>query len=591
MANYSINGGTYAVFPEPYDISTIGWPDGNYTIHINAEDIAGNSNSSWYLFELDSTFPEIMLVTPSNNSFITHGTILNLFIADSNLKQANYSINGLPDVSFSDPYNISTMGWFDGEYTIQINTLDFSGNMNTSWYFITIDSTKPSIILNSPINNSIFPKGTFLDFKIDDLNLLQINYSVNGGNNNPASSSVDISTVEWTDGDYRIHINAIDKAGNIDSRWFFFVIDSTPPTIHFDPNLNHSTIPADSIIQLYISDLEGGEVTYLINGEEIISFEESYTFNTIDWMDGYYIVEVRASDMVGNEAQIWFEVTIDATPPAVIHENVESSKNHSANIQIVTIHLTFNESMNQTNTQDYISLSVPFEFNYSWDETGTVLTVTFTKSISLEPFTYDIIIDSKITDINGTTMGLKFKASWLYFPDTDDDGIPDAVDIDDDNDGFLDENDSFPLDDSEWQDFDNDGTGDNADLDDDNDGYLDEYDFYPYNPNRWKEAEEPQQINLFLILALIIVIIVTMLLAYMFVFRKRVGEGEDLTESEEEEVTFEEILDEERPIEEEITFEEITEDNESKLIPPPPPPPPPEIPEHPLPPPPPPPSE
>jgi len=42
------------------------------------------------------------------------------------------------------------------------------------------------------------------------------------------------------------------------------------------------------------------------------------------------------------------------------------------------------------------------------------------------------------------------------------DGIGDNADIDDDNDGVLDDSDSFPLDPNEWQDRNNDGLGDNA---------------------------------------------------------------------------------------------------------------------------------
>ena len=45
---------------------------------------------------------------------------------------------------------------------------------------------------------------------------------------------------------------------------------------------------------------------------------------------------------------------------------------------------------------------------------------------------------------------------------------------DDDNDSYLDINDAFPLDSSEWPDTDSDGVGNNTDTDDDNDGYLDE---------------------------------------------------------------------------------------------------------------------
>ncbi|NQY57717.1 MAG: hypothetical protein HRT86_14760, partial [Ilumatobacteraceae bacterium] len=43
--------------------------------------------------------------------------------------------------------------------------------------------------------------------------------------------------------------------------------------------------------------------------------------------------------------------------------------------------------------------------------------------------------------------------------DTDGDGICDVMDYDDDGDGYDDANDSFPLDDTEWEDTDNDGIG------------------------------------------------------------------------------------------------------------------------------------
>ena len=51
---------------------------------------------------------------------------------------------------------------------------------------------------------------------------------------------------------------------------------------------------------------------------------------------------------------------------------------------------------------------------------------------------------------------------------------PDSTDTDDDNDTYLDINDAFPLDPTEWIDTDGDAIGNNTDTDDDNDGYLDE---------------------------------------------------------------------------------------------------------------------
>ena len=82
--------------------------------------------------------------------------------------------------------------------------------------------------------------------------------------------------------------------------------------------------------------------------------------------------------------------------------------------------------------------------------------------------------------------------------DTDEDGKPDdwnegfgasdststpplVLDLDDDNDSYVDGADAFPLDPTEWADFDDDGLGNNADTDDDNDGVLDTADAFPYD--------------------------------------------------------------------------------------------------------------
>jgi hypothetical protein len=67
-------------------------------------------------------------------------------------------------------------------------------------------------------------------------------------------------------------------------------------------------------------------------------------------------------------------------------------------------------------------------------------------------------------------------------PDADADGIADADDRDDDNDGVRDSADAFPLDPAESSDLDRDGLGDNADFDDDGDGAPDIFDAFPADP-------------------------------------------------------------------------------------------------------------
>ncbi|MEL4271160.1 choice-of-anchor U domain-containing protein [Shewanella xiamenensis] len=74
--------------------------------------------------------------------------------------------------------------------------------------------------------------------------------------------------------------------------------------------------------------------------------------------------------------------------------------------------------------------------------------------------------------------------------DTDNDGIGNNVDPDDDGDGVNDAQDVFPLDPSEWVDTDNDGIGNNADTDDDNDGVIDAQDAFPLDPNESVDTDK-----------------------------------------------------------------------------------------------------
>jgi gliding motility-associated-like protein len=73
--------------------------------------------------------------------------------------------------------------------------------------------------------------------------------------------------------------------------------------------------------------------------------------------------------------------------------------------------------------------------------------------------------------------------------DFDRDLIPDCVDLDDDNDGCLDVDDSFPNNPNECVDTDGDGYGDNVDWDSDNDGVHNNLDAFPYDPNESRDTD------------------------------------------------------------------------------------------------------
>jgi transcription initiation factor IIF auxiliary subunit/DNA-directed RNA polymerase subunit RPC12/RpoP len=550
QVNYSINGGADTNLSDPFDISTLGWTDGDFTIQINTIDLAGNSNSSWYFISIDSTSPAIILNTPQNNSAIQDGTVLDFLILDSNLLEVNYSINGGINNSLSDPFNITTAGWTDDNYTIQINALDMVGNSISVWYFFTIDSTAPEIILNTPENNSVVQGGVILDFSIIDPNPIQANYSINGGVDNAFSDPFNIPTSGWEDGDYTIQIIATDQPGNSNSLWFYFKIDSTPPTISIDPNLNHSIISIGEIIQLNISDPDTNTVMYSINGGEHSAIIPPYNIDTSAFLDGRHTINVTANDTLGNEAIFWFEVYVITETlfslkddiGDVMNEDEEQVGGHSdidmINISIWKVgdYLLYEMSVEGIVRDQMVGSDVYFySLSLFMDETDDPenkddkdFTINCSLGLvnienedtgetqSLEAFGYgtstlrllipltfiDDDTDFKISadnivyinlDLDSGTydeayLDTSLDAIDLLF-DTDNDGIPDDEDDDDDNDDYLDDEDDFPLDATEWLDTDGDGIGNNADTDDDDDGHPDDEDDLPLDATDWQDTD------------------------------------------------------------------------------------------------------
>ena len=114
--------------------------------------------------------------------------------------------------------------------------------------------------------------------------------------------------------------------------------------------------------------------------------------------------------------------------------------------------------------------------NGSWSQQDKLLP---DDGVDWRGFGYSVSIDGDhmLVGANADTgNGSNSGSSYFYrvaLTDTDSDGEVDDCDLDDDNDGFNDDVDAFPLDNTEWADSDGDGIGDNTDTDDDGDGIDD----------------------------------------------------------------------------------------------------------------------
>lgn len=368
ITNYSVNGGASQSFSIDYRIDSAGWADGSNSVNIRASDIEGNLAERYFNYTVDSLSPVVSLVSPANNSFIFSGTILDFMIADTHLESVTYSVNGAANQTFVPPYDVDTAGWSDDTYSIVIYALDEAGNEGSGIYYFTIDSTAPSIFLGSPANNSFIHDGTILNFSVEDPNLLDANYSVNGGPVTTFTAPFDIDTTGWSDGTYSLKVNASDAADNMAACIFVFNVDSIGPSVNLNSPANNSFILAGTVIDIGISDMNIASVEYAVNSGSSVSLPSPFNISTSGWLDGSYSVKVIAADKAGNVKTGIYQFTIDSTKPLIV---LNSPGNNS--VIKSGIVLDFSVSDANLNTVTYSingDAAIPFLASYNISTSG-----------------------------------------------------------------------------------------------------------------------------------------------------------------------------------------------------------------------------
>lgn len=507
QVNYSINGGPEIPLSGPYDIDTSGWTDGDYTIVINTEDLAGNVNSSLFFFTISSVAPTF---DSGIEDFMT-------YTGDTFVIYANFTDN--TDVtSVTIHYRNEAGTWtsmtmkkdFDAgpggvdRFSISSSELGIvTWNDDSDWhfYFEASDGTLTSnhgdsgsyfivtVLDNMDPNADAGPDQTIdEDTKItvdagestDNIGIVSYAWDWDSSDGISAENSTESAMhIYSTPGTYFVTLNVTDDEGNWDTDNLIITVrDTTSPVAdagldqEVDEDIEISFDGSDSSdnhgITGYYWDFDDSDGI----GIDAIGVLVEHVYS----IPGIYIVTLNVTDETGNYDLTTVIVTVlDATAPTAdagqdvaIFEGDDVAFNGSkSNDNNGTTGLTYTWTFYEGTTLVTLDGESP---TYTFDNHGFYL-VTLNVSDTAGNWDIDTI-------------------AVLVLSDYDEDGIPDIDDPDDDNDGILDINDDFPFDPAEDTDTDNDGTGDNADSDDDGDGVSDSEDNFPIDPTEWVDTDE-----------------------------------------------------------------------------------------------------
>ncbi|HRR54320.1 MAG TPA: NosD domain-containing protein, partial [Candidatus Methanomethylicus sp.] len=327
-----------------YVNDTLSLPDGHHVIRIFANDTMNNMNSTesvW--FTVDTTPPEVVIISPANTTYTYSGVLANVSVADSLSPVASVlaEVDGLYNLTLvlqGGYYVNDTMLLEDGHHLLRIFANDSLGNTDSSQYvWFTVDTTPPEFEIISPANTT-YPYTPVVNASVADAlsgvgsvlaevdglyNLtlvLQGGYYVN-------------DTMLLEDGMHQLRIFVNDTVGNSNSSSaVWFTVDTTPPEVviispanasYAVPSIaiNASVIDATSQLALVLAEVDGAyNLTLVLQGDHY------YVNDTMLLEDGHHVIRVFAADIVGNTnstESVWF--LVDTTPPEVVINSPENT--------------------------------------------------------------------------------------------------------------------------------------------------------------------------------------------------------------------------------------------------------------------------
>ncbi len=324
-----------------FTIDTTSLSDGNHSIEIKSEDIAGNRNSSGTIpIRVDNTPPTGSFVSPQDGAYVGGVVTIEASASDNiQVKRVRFfanstlicdSINQNCEVS-SPPYKIlwnSTLISFSPTLLTGV-VEDMAGNTFVFSRNITVDNIPPSVGINLPSPASYLRGITIVRISSSDpssvtaISVFIDNTQIGSILNPPSPVDIPWNTLSFSDGAKNIRAVAYDKAGNSASHQIIAIVDNTPPSgsIISPPNGTYTNSSGVTIQVNATDNILVDKVEFFLDNNFKGSASSSPYSITVDIIlepEGTHSITAVVYDKAGNiftTAPVTF--IIDRTPPDV----------------------------------------------------------------------------------------------------------------------------------------------------------------------------------------------------------------------------------------------------------------------------------
>lgn len=198
----------------------------------------------WPFNPMDTTAPSVVINSPMNTTYGTASVTINATVTDASSSiqaalcevDSSYNATLIKQTGTSFYYNDVVSFTPDGSHKIRIYANDTAGNMNQSQTrFFTVDTTAPSVIINSPTNTTYADLSVIIDVTVADAvsDVLSVFCEVDGSLNVTLTKQLGTDHYNGTfsfssHGSHFIRIYAKDTVNNVySSQIRFFTIQTS----------------------------------------------------------------------------------------------------------------------------------------------------------------------------------------------------------------------------------------------------------------------------------------------------------------------------------------------------------------------------
>ena len=196
-----------------------------------------------------------------------------------------------------------------GTHTIVVRALDYVGNVDEDSVTIVVDVMPPSVLIESPFNDSIFNVSSFVvswsatdDCGVDHYSILIYNSTWDGGwvELHNTSMLVDVDC----DGYYGVRVRAYDVFGRYDEDEIVVLIDTRPPVIYDIDYPEEVYVGMEFTVLVNTSDLDVG------SGIAGVYLYYSYDNDTWECVEMEYSEGLYRGSIVMSDDIVWIRVVV-----------------------------------------------------------------------------------------------------------------------------------------------------------------------------------------------------------------------------------------------------------------------------------------